>query len=116
MNRSRRCDRCKVQQCVSATMCALQKIKMSTSERFELSRSMSNGLAIHRLNHSATMSCEIAKNNTNTKLFCCLTTFCHILITTHNITDIKTKHINTFKPLFKIFNTRLVIIHYPLFY
>ena len=29
----------------------------TTSERFELSRSKSNGLAIHRLNHSATMSC-----------------------------------------------------------
>ena len=32
----------------------------ATSVRFELTRSKSNGLAIHRLNHSATMSRDVA--------------------------------------------------------
>ena len=40
----------------------------TTSERFELSRSKSNGLAIHRLNHSATMS-WYAHVRTNYKLW-----------------------------------------------
>ena len=44
---------------LSTTM--LQKIS-STSERFELSRSKINGLAIHRLNHSATMSDTSQRN------------------------------------------------------
>ena len=37
--------------------------KGSTTARFELARSKSNGLAIHRLNHSATLSC-LAMNET----------------------------------------------------
>eukprot|EP00980_Cylindrotheca_fusiformis_P030722 scaffold25303_cov117-Cylindrotheca_fusiformis.AAC.2 len=32
------------------------RFKKTTAERFELSRSENNGLAIHRLNHSATLS------------------------------------------------------------
>ena len=31
-------------------------IKKTTAVRFELTRTMCNGLAIHRLNHSATLS------------------------------------------------------------
>ena len=42
---------------------ATKKDITSTMERFELSRSKSNGLAIHRLNHSATLSFMSQKAN-----------------------------------------------------
>ena len=43
-----------------------KSVHSSTTGRFELPRSEINGLAIHRLNHSATLSCERNIYNTYT--------------------------------------------------